>query len=344
MKILASAIELGSTVVNSTVIDAQQGLEPGTCEKQFLIKQRYYAGEGQTSDQMAAQAISKALDQAGLSIEDFDCLISASGTPSQVLPYDAASVYRHLGSTRRLHTFDVCMTCLSFVQALDVAKLYLDSGRYRRIIVVSSEVASCGLSTKQLESAVIFGDGAAAFLFERQDDVSHGLKAKGISFDVKSMRFETVAEAYDFCTIAAGGSTRHIRDVQTSEQLEQYRDDCVFHMDGKKLYRFVAKELRGFVDDHLASQGLSLDDIDLVVPHQASGHGLKHCQRLLGVEDSRFLNIFENYGNQVSVSIPLAIHKAIESGRILPGQRLLLVGTSAGMSYGSAIIEVGEWA
>lgn len=344
MKILASAIELGSTIVNSTVIDAQQGLEPGTCEKQFLIKQRTYAGVGQTSDRMAADAIKSALRVADLSIEDFDCLISACGTPSQVLPYDAASIYRHLGSTRRLHTFDVCMTCLSFVQALDVAKLYLDSGRYRRIIVVSSEVASCGLNTRQLESSVIFGDGAAAFLFEVKDEATHGFAAKGISFDVKSVRFETVAEAYDFCTIPAGGSTNHIRDVKTPEQLEQYREDCLFHMDGKKLYRFVAKELRSYVDYHLASLGLTMDDIDLVVPHQASGHGLKHSQRLLGVEDSRFLNIFENYGNQVSVSIPLAIHKAIEAGRILPGQRLLLLGTSAGMSYGSAIIEVGEWA
>ncbi|KPC17091.1 3-oxoacyl-ACP synthase [Pseudomonas amygdali] len=344
MKILASAIELGSKVVPSTVLDAQQGLDPGTCEKQFLIKQRTYAGEGQTSDRMAAAAIQSALQAANLSIEDFDCLISACGTPSQVLPYDAASIYRHLGSTRRLHTFDVCMTCLSFVQALDVAKMYLDAGRYRRVIVVSSEVASVGLNDKQLESAVIFGDGAAAFLFEVKDDVSHGFEAKGISFDVKSVRFETVAEAYDFCTIPAGGSTKHIRDIKTQEQLEQYREDCLFHMDGKKLYRFVAKELRGYVDEHLSSQGLILDDIDLVIPHQASGHGLKHSQRLLGVDDSRFLNIFEDYGNQVSVSIPLAIHKAIEAGRILPGQRLLLLGTSAGMSYGSAIIEVEEWA
>lgn len=344
MKILGSAIELGNVVVPSTDIDAQQGLDPGTCEKQFLIKQRYYAGEGQTSDQMAAEAIQKALAAADLSIEDFDCLIAACGTPSQVLPYDAASIYRHLGSTRRLHTFDVCMTCLSFVQALDVASLYLDSGRYRRIIVVSSEVASCGLNDKQLESAVIFGDGAAAFLFERHDDRSHGIEAKGLAFDIKSVRFETVHEAYDFCTIAAGGSSRHIRDVRTPEALEQYREDCLFHMDGKKLYRFVAKELRAYVDEHLASLDLTLNDIDLVIPHQASGHGLKHSQRLLGLEDSRFLNIFEVYGNQVSVSIPLAINKAIEAGRIVAGQRLLLLGTSAGMSYGSAIIEVGEWA
>lgn len=344
MKILASAVTLGNRVVPSTELDARHSLELGTCEKQFLIKQRFYAEGGQTSDQMAAEAIEQALDKAGLAIEDFDCLISASGTPSQVLPYDAASVFRHLGSSRRLTTFDVCMTCLSFVQALDVADLYLKSGRYRRIIIVSSEVASCGLNPSHLESAVIFGDGAAAVLLEAQDDVCSGFEPKGLSFKLTGVRFETVSDAYDFCTIAAGGSSRHIRDVQTPEQLEQFRQDCMFHMDGKKLYRFVAKELRPYVDYHLASLGLTLDDIDLVIPHQASGHGLKHVQRLLGAEDARYVNIFEDYGNQVSVSIPLAIHLAIEAGRIKPGQRLLLLGTSAGMSYGTAVIEVGEWA
>jgi 3-oxoacyl-[acyl-carrier-protein] synthase-3 len=128
--------------------------------------------------------------------------------------------------------------------------------------------------------------------------------------------------------------------MHTEEDVEQFRQDASFKMDGKRLYRHVLKDFRPFVDRHLEGLGMTMDDVSLVIPHQASGHGLMHVQRLLGVEDERFLNVFSEYGNQVAASIPFALHLARVGGRFKAGDTLLLLGTSAGMSYGSAVLQI----
>jgi 3-oxoacyl-[acyl-carrier-protein] synthase-3 len=342
MKLLSSAIELPQRLVPSAELDQLHGLEPGHTAKNFLIEQRYYASGDETADQLGATALKKALALADLRIEDLDCVIGACATSAQAIPYNAASIYRHMGSTRPIHTFDVGMTCLSFLQALDVANLYLSSGRYKRLAIVTSEVASVGLNHQHLESSSIFGDGAVAYVFEKTlFSLAQGRGGcEALLFGVKNVCFETVHEAYDFCEIRAGGSTRHISKATTPEQLDQYRLDATFRMDGKRLYKHVLREFRPFVDACLERAGMAMEDIDLVIPHQASGHGLKHVQRLLGVGDERFFNVFSQYGNQVAASIPLALNLAIEQGRVKRGHRVLLLGTSAGMSYGSAIVEI----
>ena len=345
MKLIASAIELPRHCVTSAELDALSGLPQGQTETSFLIKQRYYADPqgGETADYLGASALKQALAEGGLAIEDVDCLIAACATAAQAIPYNAASIYRHMGSDRRIHTFDVGMTCLSFLQALDVANLYLSSGRYRRVAIVSADLASVGLNHSHPEAAAIFGDGAVAYIFEPVSVFSLGRSREDtdkLVFGVKSTCFETVHQAYDFCEIRAGGSSRHISRVHGAEALEQFRLDNSFKMDGKRLYRHVLKDFRPYVDRHLAQLGMAMEDISLVIPHQASGHGLMHVQRLLEVEDERFFNVFSQYGNQVAASIPCALHLAREAGRYKAGDTLLLLGTSAGMSYGSVVVEV----
>jgi 3-oxoacyl-[acyl-carrier-protein] synthase-3 len=345
MKLISSAIELPRRCVTSAELDIQAKQIEGQTEASFLIKQRYYAdpANGETADALGATALKRALAEKDLNIEDVDCLIAACATSAQAIPYNAASIYRHMGSERRIHTFDVGMTCLSFLQALDVANLYLASGRYRRIAIVSADLASVGLNHAHPESSAIFGDGAVAFIFEALTIFDLGTSRPNpepLFFGVKSTCFETVHDAYGFCEIRAGGSSRHISRMHTEEDVEQFRQDASFKMDGKRLYRHVLKDFRPFVDRHLEGLGMTMDDVSLVIPHQASGHGLMHVQRLLGVEDERFLNVFSEYGNQVAASIPFALHLARVGGRFKAGDTLLLLGTSAGMSYGSAVLQI----
>lgn len=343
MKLISSAVALPTRCVTSQELDTAAGHPVGHTENSFLIQQRYYADpdSGQTADALGAQALKAALAEASLAIEDVDCLIAACATSAQAIPYNAASIYRHMGSGRRIHTFDVSMTCLSFLQALDLANLYLTTHRYKRVAIVSVDVASVGLNHKHPEASAIFGDGAAAYIFEsRPDFFPSRARSESMIFAVKSTNFETVHQAYDFCEIRTGGSSRHISRIEGDEALAQYRLDACFNMDGKRLYRHVLKDFRPFVDRHLADLGIDMGDVSLVIPHQASGHGLMHVQRLLGVEDARFFNVFSQYGNQVAASIPFALHLARVAGRFKAGDTLLLLGTSAGMSYGSTVVQI----
>lgn len=331
MNVVSSAIYLPSQAVASRYLDARMNREVGSVERDFKIKTRYYADSTETADIMGFRALESALDKAGLSIEGIDCLIAACGTSAQELPYNAANIYRHFESNRRIHTFDVNMTCLSFVQALELSSLYLAAGKYKRVAIVCSERASVGLDPDSYETSSIFGDGASAFIF--------GGKPGDGSFEPISFRFETVHEAFDACVIPSGGTSLPPSQIGKSFSLEQHVKQSYFRMDGKKLYRYVFKDLKPYVTRHLGDHGLSMDEIDLVIPHQASAHGLAHVQKVLGIEDDKFFNIFEHFGNQVSVSIPLSLHLALERGLLPKGSKALLLGTSAGMSFGTALLQ-----
>ncbi len=332
----SSAIYLPKEKVLSASLDRLFGEEEGHISRKMGIDQRFYAGKDEPADRMGYWALSEALSKANLAIEDVDCLIAACGTSAQEIPYNAASIYRHFESSRRIHTFDVNMTCLSFLQALDIANLYLETGRYSRIAVVSSERGSVGLPHDNLETSSIFGDGACAFIFDKE---CTGLN---LGFNLKFSRFETVHQAYDFCQIPGGGSSLPPSAIGTDFSVEQHQQQSTFQMNGRSLYRFVFKDLKDFVERHLADADLSLDDITLMIPHQASAHGLAHMQKTLGMSDERFVNVFREHGNQIAASIPLALHMALADGRIAPGDNLLFIGTSAGMSFGASLIQVSS--
>jgi 3-oxoacyl-[acyl-carrier-protein] synthase III len=330
---LASAIYLPRTLVLSEALDRHFGVATGFVAEKLGIDHRHYASSDETADRMGCWALSNALKQANLSIEEIDCLIAACGTSAQEIPYNAASIYRHFESSRRIHTFDVNMTCLSFLQALDLANLYLQTGRYQRIAVVSAERGSVGLPQDNLETASIFGDGACAFIFEQPTAPTMSLK------HVFS-RFETVHEAFDFCQIPGGGSSLPPSEIGKAFSLEQHLQQSTFSMNGRSLYRFVFKDLKLFVERCLADVGLSLDEVSLLIPHQASAHGLAHIQKVLGFGDDRFINIFRNHGNQIAASIPTALHMALKQNRVQVGDQVLLLGTSAGMSFGATLLKV----
>lgn len=227
--VTASGCYLPEYSITAAELDAKLGLEPGSCAGRYCVERRHYAAKHESALYMGAKAATNALQSADLSLSDIDLLICASGTNHQALPYNAAGIVREIGQLCEIASMDINSSCLSFLSALEVSQALLAVGRYRRILIVSSEVASVGIENRNPEVASMFGDGSAAIVLEATSD------AKGLF----SSLFRTYPEGYPFCQIRAGGSNLH----PSNNDGARFSDGAYFEMQGRELYRLVA-ELR----------------------------------------------------------------------------------------------------
>jgi 3-oxoacyl-[acyl-carrier-protein] synthase-3 len=248
--------------------------------------------------------------------------------PELLIPSNAALLQRHLGlESSGIPCFDINSTCLSFVTALDVVSHLIQAGAYQNVLVVSSELGSPGLTWKDHEVISLFGDGAAAAVVSANK--VGGEKASALL----GSHMETYGEGANFCEIRGGGtglfSTRYTTET---------REDFLFHMSGPKMFKLALKMLPQFMDRLIEKACVCMDDISLVIPHQASGSALALIQRKLDLPDERFFNVLERNGNMIAASIPSALHQAVAQGRVKRGDTVMLVGTSAGLSIGGVVL------
>lgn len=322
-RILGTGHALPQRAVHSSELDAGLQLPIGTVQQTGGVTVRYVAGTAETAASMAAQAANAAVTAAGLCWDDIDCLVSASGTMDQAMPSNAALIHYQLGLTRPIPAFDINASCLGFLMALDTLSWALNGGQYRRILVVASDIASCGLDWQELTTAAIFGDGAAAAV----------ISSEGPS-RILASAFQTFSEGAHFCEIPAGGSRFH----PTRTELD-FGPLAQFRMDGKGVFRLAAKHMPPFVEALLQKAGISAAEIDWIVPHQASHLAISHIRERLGFAPERVINIFADYGNQVAASLPTALDIAVRDGRIQRGHKVLMLGTGAGLSIGGLVLE-----
>jgi 3-oxoacyl-[acyl-carrier-protein] synthase-3 len=326
-RILGSGSYRPRDVVASEVFDRRFGLPVGTTAERSGVHRRHQAAPDETASQMAACAARAALGAAGLQATEIDALVAACGTNEQAMPFNAALLHRQLGlQGSGLPAFDIGSSCLSFVVALDVTAHLLSAGRFRRVLVVSSDIASRGLDPDDFETATLFGDGAAAVVV--------GLGEGQDSGRWIASRFATYSDGAHLCEIRAGGSRYHPRTHP-----ESVLADHLFHMDGKAVFKLALQVVPGFIAALLADAKIGWDDIDLVIPHQASRLAIEHMRRRLGVAPDRVVSILETHGNQVAASIGTALHHAVTTGRLTRGRCVLLLGTAAGFSVGGIVLE-----
>ncbi len=322
IRLLGTGVALPAEELTSEELDRRLGLSPGTVFKKTGVRRRFV--ETRSAAALGAEAAHQALEAAGLALSDLDCLIAAYGTPDQAMPCNAALLHRELGMSNT-PAFDIGASCLSFLVALDTAACLIDAGRYARILIVSSDIASCGLDWGKLEASGIFGDGAAAAVV--------GPAAPGDRSALLASSFATLSEGAHTCEIPGGGSRHHPGRIEGP-----YLPLTLFRMDGKAVFRLAAENLPGFLDALLAAAGLSLAEIPIVVPHQASLHALQYLRRRFGFRPEQVIDIFAERGNQVGASLPSALHEAIRSGRLRRGDPALLIGTGAGVQLGGLVI------
>lgn len=331
-KILGTGTFRPSREVTSISLDERLHRPHGWTEGKSGVKVRRFADEGDTTVTMATKAVRAALENAGwskIAVGDIDCIISASGTVEQAIPCTASLIQKALGLAHMsIPCFDINSTCLSFLTALDNATALMTVGRYRRILLVSSDIPSLGLNWDHMESSLIFGDGAAAMIIENS---SFGFSS---SATIKSSHMETYSEAAAVCQVQAGGTKFH-----PSKQNGDLAKLALFEMDGKAAYKVTAANIDGFVSALFNGTGLKMKDIDLVIPHQASLLAMQHLRKKLKIPQDKLVDIFADHGNQIAASIPTAFHIARTEGRVKPGDNVLLIGTGAGISLAGMILQ-----
>jgi 3-oxoacyl-[acyl-carrier-protein] synthase-3 len=243
----------------------------------------------------------------------------------QAIPCNAALIQEQLGLLHSgIPSFDVNSTCLSFITALDMISYAIDCGRYENVLLVSSEISSVGLNWSQAESSILFGDGAVAVILSKSQDSS----------GILNSHMETYSAGSHLSEIRGGGTKIHPRVYD-----DQTKEDFLFDMDGKAIFKLSYKLLPSFLEKLFSPINLSLQDLHMVIPHQASASAMKIIRKKLGVDEARFMNIIENYGNMIAASIPMALHEAVKQGRVKRGDTIMLLGTSAGLSIGGIVLE-----
>lgn len=315
VKILGTGCFLPKRRVTDRALEEALELKEGWIMENCGVKNRYFI-DGETSSDMGAEAAIQAIQNAGISVDEVEAVIGASSAPEQAIPSTGALLHKKLGLTKSA-AFDVNSTCLSFLTALDLATFFIEQKRYEKILIVSSEVASKGLNSKDPKTATLFGDGAAAVVIGRSPSGSSA---------ILSSQFETWSEQQEACILEGGGS-------------KNYSEKAYFSMNGPKLYKSVAPRVKDFFDELLDVADISRCHLDLFIPHQASPFALRLMSKKLDIEEEKFVNIVEDYGNMIAASIPLALHLSIKEGRLNRGDKAVMMGTSAGLSIGGILIE-----
>ncbi|HNC95115.1 MAG TPA: 3-oxoacyl-[acyl-carrier-protein] synthase III C-terminal domain-containing protein [Myxococcota bacterium] len=310
--------------VLSAELDERLGLREGWIARHQGIQHRYWAEDDETASQMGARAVEDALAQAGLGMQDVDLLVNTSGTAEQHIPDTGVLIQRALGwGASGIPAFSVHATCLSFLVGLELAASLLALGRYRTLVLVSTEVVSSGLDWSHPENASLFGDLAVAAVLRRTPE--------GQDSALERYRLESYGDGAHLTQIAGGGSRLHPNHPDTRPE------DNLFQMDGAGVMRMISGLAGPFLERVRPGLSTGLGDIDWVVPHQASRLGIASLH-LFGMGTDRMIRTLDHYGNCVAASIPITLMEGIETGRIQRGQRLLLLGSGAGLSMGAAIL------
>lgn len=284
---------------------------------QFKDQTRYRVVENEeTQLDLAEAAIQAALESANLNIKDIDCLVSASAVGVQPIPCTAALIHERVAKGLSIPAMDINTTCTSFISALSTMSYLIEAGEYHRVLIVSSEVGSLGLNPKQKESYELFGDGAAAFIFQASD------KDKGV---IASLQRTWSEGAHD--TEIRGGLTSY----QPKEYSEETKTNFMFDMKGKKILLLSARVIPEMFQEFQEKSGISKDAVDYIIPHQAS-RALPLVMDKLGVSKDKYLNIVSEYGNMVSVAVPFGLAYALDHGYVKEGDTIFLMGTAAGMT------------
>ena len=278
------------------------------------IRERRIADKSEALSDLALPASRDALAQAGLEGKDIDLLIVATVTPDMTFPSTAAIMADELGA-RDAAAYDLSAGCTGFMYGLAQGYGMLAGGLAKRALIVGGDVLSRILDWDDRSTLVLFGDGAGAVVLEVVPD-------KGF------LGFELGADGAGGRNLWLPGSGSRLFD----------EPDKYVKMNGPEVFKFATRILVQSAEDLLKKCGVSIDEVDVYVPHQANRRIIDHATRKLGVPSDRVVINVDRYGNTSSGSIPLALAEAAADGRLQPGQLVLMTGMGAGLTWGSALI------
>ncbi|MGP0107014.1 beta-ketoacyl-ACP synthase III [Rhodoblastus sp.] len=282
------------------------------------ITQRYIAGEGETTASLGTEAARMAMARAGCGPEDIDLIICATSTPDLTFPSVATMIQAELG-VRGGVAFDLQAVCAGFVFAVATADKFLTSGSHKRALVIGAETFSRILDWKDRTTCVLFGDGAGALVLEAQE-------GEGTNADrgVLAARLRSDGRYKSKLYVDGGPSTTGTAG-------------CV-RMEGKEVFRFAVGHVTDVMVDSFADTGLTVEDLNWFVPHQANQRIIDASAQKLGIAPQKVVKTVQLHGNTSAASIPLALNVACEDGRIKPGDLVMIEAIGGGFTWGAALI------
>ncbi len=281
------------------------------------IRARHIASDVETTRSLAVAASKKALDDAGMAASDIDLVILATSTPDNTFPATATMVQADLGITRGA-AFDLQAVCSGFVYALTTADALIRAGQAKGVLVIGSETFSRILDWTDRGTCVLFGDGAGAFVLTAEkgtgDNSDQGILGSKLRSDGRYM---------DKLYVDGGPST-----TKTVGHLR---------MEGREVFKHAVVNMTSVIEETIAELGLTSNEIDWYVPHQANKRILEATAKKLGVAGSKFVMTLDRHGNTSAASIPLAFDAALKDGRIKRGQLVLMEAMGGGFTWGATL-------
>ena len=290
------------------------------------IRERHIAEPGETTSMMAAKASVRALADAGLVAEDLDFIVCATNTPDTIFPSTAARVQHQLTS-KPIPGVDVQAGCTGLIYGMEMASALIQSGSYRNVLVIGADKLTSITDYEDRTTAVLFGDAAGAFVLQGREDTDRGILASYLQAD---------GRGEDLLVQPAGGS-KLPASAETVAARQHY-----LKMNGNETFRFAVKAMPEAVEEGLKKAGLGVEDMTLLVPHQANLRIIDAAVRRFELDPSRVVINIDRYGNTSVATIPVALQEAREQGRVHDGDVVVLCAFGAGLTWGSNVIRWGR--
>ena len=318
-------IGTGSALPRRIVTNAELAERVETSDEWIIertgIRQRHIAGPDETTATLATAAARAALADAGIKASDIDLIVLATATPDNTFPATATKVQAALGCTGGI-AFDVAAVCSGFLYALATADSLLKTGMAKRALVIGAETFSRILDWEDRTTCVLFGDGAGAVVLETQTGAAAGKDVPGII----ATRLHADGSYHDMLYVDGGPST-----TQTVGHVR---------MKGREVFRHAVVNLANVLKEVLEDTGVSVEEIDWVVPHQANIRILDATAKKLGLAPEKVIVTVHTHANTSAASVPLALDTARKDGRIKPGDLVMLEAMGGGFTWGASLIRM----
>ncbi len=323
IKILGTGFFAGSKRVDNSDL-ARLGYDSKWIVQRTGIQSRFHVAPGEATSDLAIQAAERCIAQAGIAATDIDLIIVSTITPDYVTPSTACLVQSHFGCTAA--AMDVNAACSGFMYGLVTASQFVKTGCSRIALVIGAENITKTMNPSDQKTFPLFGDGAGAVLISA-DSNPDPKTASGIL----AYRLASEGKLGEALMVPGGGS----RKPFSQEVLD--RNEQFLNMDGRAVFKWAVKLIPDIVGEMLYRAEMSLDEIDLFIPHQANIRIIDAAVEDLGIDRNKVFINLNRFGNTSAASIPIAIAEAVQQGRIVPGANVLMVGFGAGLTWGSCL-------